>query len=1056
MQFKAKISLLLIILWKFTYSQIGNYAIHNYLPAQYNASDQNRCILQDKYGRIFVANNDGILINNGSEWMKTRTDFICLTMGKNDKEEIFLGGAGNFGKIIQKQNGEYNFESLIPLLPKGDHILNKFWSIIVLKGHVYFCSNQKILDYNYKTISVILPGEEGFHTFYNVDEHLVVREKGKGLKVLSDKNELVLINGGEIFADNNNPVRGIIKGDKNHYIMTPQGVFEFEFNATKPEHSVIKKTNSPIDSWLQEKILYCSSNIGQNNFAFGSVLGGLVITDKKFNPVKYINSSTDLQDDGVNYIYNDNQGHIWLALAKGISQIEFNSPITSFTKSDGIKGTVESCIFFNKTPYLATEKGILKYNEITSKFEITNISEAAWCLTEANGQLLAGTQSGLYILEKNEFRLAYETPSAAHCVYAFPGGSGLIYIGTETGYAKGILKANKFQPVKEQFDLDADIRTIASSDDKSVFFGTRVTGIGVERPESDTIIFLGNKEGLPNLFENYLFQYDSSVLIATDLGIYQVIKKGLKYSVIPAPGFEIFTNKYTISRGISIKNNVWITAKPLQNKINSLLLKETESLLCLEKINSQFKVKPMQLSRIKESDPKSFCYNDSLVYIGTNNGLYCYDLALKHGHIGLNTFINSIFFGKDSTLLYYNINPNTQLPHIEMPFRNNSVLIKLGASDYIDKNELLFSYYLHGRDSSYGAFSPNKTVKYEYLHEGDYIFYVKSRNILGIEGEEIKIPFTVLPPWYRTVWAYFIYAILFLTLVYIIIKLNSRRLIEQNLRLEKIIAERTKEVNRQKLEIEHKNHEITDSINYAKGIQDSILPSINEIKKTWPDLFVFFQPKDIVSGDFYWYKQINNDEFLIAAADCTGHGVPGGFMSMICSGKLHDAARETTEPDQILFLANNSIKESLRQQSEGKSKDGMEICLIKVNTKTLQVKYAGANRQLWIFHSETGELSEIKPTKASIASFTEFNFNYKLHELQLKKGDVLYLSTDGYPDQFGGSEGKKYMSKNLKNYLAGISSLPMHKQGIEVSTNINNWMGIYEQVDDLLVIGIKL
>lgn len=177
---------------------------------------------------------------------------------------------------------------------------------------------------------------------------------------------------------------------------------------------------------------------------------------------------------------------------------------------------------------------------------------------------------------------------------------------------------------------------------------------------------------------------------------------------------------------------------------------------------------------------------------------------------------------------------------------------------------------------------------------------------------------------------------------------------------------------------------------------------------------------------------------------------------MICSDKLHDAARETTVPNEILFKANNSIKETLRQQNEGKSKDGMEICLLKINLKTREVLFSGANRHLWHVDGASKKLNEIKPTKASIASFTEFNFKYELHTLQLNKGDILFITTDGYPDQFGGKHGKKYMTKNFKNFLLDNIHLPIQEQEREIKSNINTWMQGYEQVDDLLVIGIKL
>ncbi|MCE3259584.1 MAG: Response regulator containing a CheY-like receiver domain and a domain protein [Bacteroidetes bacterium] len=972
-----------------------------------------------------------------------------IKTAEDESEKVFVGGDGDFGLIGQNKNGSYVFSSLAHLLPEKEKELGRFWTIIALKGHVYFCSNEKILDYDYKTIKIIHAGEEGFHTFFKVENTFVVREKGKGLKFLGITGELAFFKGGEQFADNSNPIRGIIKSKQagKWLIITPAKVYEFMFHKQIPDLSEIRETTIPIQKWLLEKTVYCAANISSSGYAFGSVNGGLLITDDEFRPVKYINSGNDLQDDGVNYIYTDVQGHIWLALAKGISFIEFNSPVTQFTKSDGIKGTIEGCIFYKNTAYLATDKGLLKYNSFTLKFEETNLHETSWCLAEANGRLLAGTSYGLYLLENDEFKLIFETPSALHCIFVHP--DGMIYLGSETGYARGTIRGKEFATAKEQFDLNADIRTITSDDEGAVYFSTTESGIFIEPPGDSPLVQLNEKDGF-SVKETYLFKYNNKVYAATETGIIGFDKINGKYSVRKDPAFADINSKYFIIKGVSIKDEIWVTSKPRDN------IRANESFLCLEKSNGIFHTKPMLLSRIKESNVKSFCFNDSLVYIGTNNGLYCYDITMKKPGYFLNTFVNYFNCGKDTSMYFNNISPRTEVGKIVLDYKNNAIEVKLGASDYLDKNELLFSYYLKGRDQGYGPFSNNKIIKFDHLMEGDYEFHVKSKNILGIEGQEIRIAFSVLPPWYRTIWAYLLYTLAFLVLVYFLIKLNVRRLREQNIRLENIITDRTKEINKQKLEIEHKNQEITDSINYAKGIQDSILPGVSEIKKVWNDLFIFFQPKDIVSGDFYWFKQISNDEFLIAAADCTGHGVPGGFMSMVCSDKLHDAARTHTDPDQILFHANNSIKETLRQQNEGKSKDGMEICLLKINTKTREVKYAGANRPLWILDSTTKELSEIKPTKASIASFTEFNFKYELHAFQLKAGDILYSTSDGYVDQFGGAQGKKYMSKNLKNFLIGNSHLSMQEQGELLKKDINDWMSRYEQVDDLLVIGVRL
>jgi serine phosphatase RsbU (regulator of sigma subunit) len=212
-----------------------------------------------------------------------------------------------------------------------------------------------------------------------------------------------------------------------------------------------------------------------------------------------------------------------------------------------------------------------------------------------------------------------------------------------------------------------------------------------------------------------------------------------------------------------------------------------------------------------------------------------------------------------------------------------------------------------------------------------------------------------------------------------------------------------------------------------------------------------------VSGDFYWFKKINDHEFLIASADCTGHGVPGGFMSMICSGALKDASRISQSPADILFHANNSVKDSLSQGNiEGGSKDGMEIALLHINTATKTVGYAGANRFLWILRKDAQELEDVKPTKGSIASTTDYNFKYEAHTFQLAAGDQLYISTDGFPDQFGGPDNKKYMTRNFKNLIVAHAAASMDEQENTLRHTINAWMDNIEQVDDLLVIGIRL
>lgn len=271
----------------------------------------------------------------------------------------------------------------------------------------------------------------------------------------------------------------------------------------------------------------------------------------------------------------------------------------------------------------------------------------------------------------------------------------------------------------------------------------------------------------------------------------------------------------------------------------------------------------------------------------------------------------------------------------------------------------------------------------------------------------------------------------------------------------KIIEIKSKETEEQKNIIEEKNRDITDSITYAKRIQQAKLPKKEEIFAALPNCFVLFKPKDIVSGDFYFFHK-NEQSLFIAAADCTGHGVPGAFMSMIGSERLEDAVSNSNDTSQILQLLNKGIKTSLRQSdSDESTRDGMDIAICSVDPVNRIVKYAGANRPLYIIRKGQTEIEEIKATKKAIGGLTEDNQYFDAHELQLQKGDTFYISTDGYADQFSGQD-KKLTTKKFKQVLLEIQDKSMQDQEIHLDNFIEDWKTGIEQIDDILVIGVRL
>jgi len=298
--------------------------------------------------------------------------------------------------------------------------------------------------------------------------------------------------------------------------------------------------------------------------------------------------------------------------------------------------------------------------------------------------------------------------------------------------------------------------------------------------------------------------------------------------------------------------------------------------------------------------------------------------------------------------------------------------------------------------------------------------------------------------------AYILFSVIAFVLVLLLVFFIYSRYRMKN-KANKELAAKNALITQQKLEI-------TDSIHYAKRIQTAILPHGDYISELMPFRFILFKPRDIVSGDFYWMKQIKHANIIIAtAADCTGHGVPGAFMSMLGVAFLNEIVNkpDVIHASQVLEQLREKVIASLHQTGRsGEAQDGMDIALCAINTETKICEYAGANNPLYLIRNN--ELTEIKADKMPIGIHIRSGEPFTNNVIQLQTGDCIYLFSDGYIDQFGGEHGKKFMSKNFKNFLLEIHQYPMSEQRQMLDDKLINWMGEIEQIDDILVMGIQI
>jgi ligand-binding sensor domain-containing protein/serine phosphatase RsbU (regulator of sigma subunit) len=400
---------------------------------------------------------------------------------------------------------------------------------------------------------------------------------------------------------------------------------------------------------------------------------------------------------------------------------------------------------------------------------------------------------------------------------------------------------------------------------------------------------------------------------------------------------------------------------------------------------------------------------------------------------------------------------------ITLNYNQNFFSFEFSALNFILTEKNQFAYRMEGYDQDWVYAGARRFASYTNLDHGEYLFRVKACNNDGIwndQGTSLRIIIT--PPFYKTKWFYTLVILLIIGLIYAYIRFREKQLVRENVILEEKVAIRTRQIAEINKEISKKNQDITDSINYARRIQQAILVPEQEIRQSLKGLFLFYKPKDIVSGDFYWFQRLQDQQsgqesYLLAVADCTGHGVPGAFMSMIGIDLLNDLVKRTQDPGRILEYLNRAVKEALRQSDQADhTRDGMDIALCLIRAQAgggVTLLFAGANRPMWIVPRGQTVPIEIKSTKAAIGGFTEENQVFNTEEISVSTGDSVYFFTDGYLDQFGGEHSKKFMVKRFRQLVGSIAHKAPSAQVEGLHIAFEQWRQKEEQVDDILVMG---
>ena len=485
-------------------------------------------------------------------------------------------------------------------------------------------------------------------------------------------------------------------------------------------------------------------------------------------------------------------------------------------------------------------------------------------------------------------------------------------------------------------------------------------------------------------------------------------------------------------------------------------------------VNHQHKAPNVVIQNIKLNE-ETVCYysldptSDSTVLAQQEILTYHKVLSLKERDSIQQKFEGVRF---DSIASFYPIPKN-----LILPYNHNNITIQYNCVEVGRPFMVNYQCMLEGYDEDWSPISKKQEASYGNINEGTYTFKLRVQSPEGIWSEINTYTFTVLPPWWRTWWMYIIYGLLIVACVTLIVWWNGRTLkaradyLDAEVKKATVVITKQKEiVEEQKKVVEEKHKEITDSINYAERIQKALLASKKMLDENLSDYFVLFKPKDVVSGDFYWATKLKNQHFILVTADSTGHGVPGAIMSILNISCLEKAVEveKLSAPNDILNHTRTKIIETLKRDgSNDGGKDGMDGSLLSFDFKNNQLSCASANNPVWIIRAKPSndsgyELIEIKGDKMPIGKHEKDHLPFTLHTMALQKGDLVYTLTDGYPDQFGGEKGKKFMSKRLQELLLTLAHEPMALQHQKLNESFNTWKRNLEQVDDVCLIGVRV
>lgn len=880
-----------------------------------------------------------------------------------------------------------------------------------------------------------------------------------------------------------------------------------------------------------------------NEMIIGTMGGGVCIMDIYTNTFSILNQSNGLLNNSIYSIEEDENGFLWFSTEKGVHKLT-NGKFIAFTQKNGLSNNVivssgkdnegnlwfgtngggvsqyrgEKFILFpspsivqtickdknNDIWYGTYGNGIFRFKDSQQHelFTPKNFTEKnglpgdrVWSLLiDRLGNMWVGCDGGLATLSDGKITKKPSPPVAGECWvhHLFEDNIGRIWITLSSGEPPYVYDRGKYLSMKEM-------------------------GVSHEFPEATKIT--QEKEGdiwVATLRGLYKFSLGNATLFNTENGLFS--------SRISSIDFDESRNIWLGMQGgglIKFKEGKQSHLFSIKDGISgdnvSMVFFDTKKNLWLgtnkglDKIEFDFEGNINKIKNFSEKDGfkggscesnAAFEDENGCLWFGTSNGLVKYNPAEDKKNLSppimkitdIRLFLEKVNWSKTFQLTANENYPN----NLSLPYNKNHLTFDFIGISFSAPEDVRYSYKMDGLSEKWSPLIIENFVTFSSLPSGEYTFHVKAMNNDGVWSDVQSYSFTITPPFWKTWWFIGGGCVLVIAVFVFYLRIRERNLRKSKLVLVQKVKEKTELITRQKENIVQINKNITDSINYAQRIQKSIMQPVSYITSMFSDSFIVYKPKDIVSGDFYWLesKKEKHSIYFLAAADCTGHGVPGAMVSVICNSALKRSINEydLTKPSEILNKTREIVIGEF-EKNEEEVKDGMDIsfCTVTYDNANLQgkvnVNWAGANNPLWIIQEIrndntqlvikktnshltpdesnllvlSGQKSEndkycffeIKADKQPIGKTDQLK-PFTNHEFQLQEGDLIYLFTDGFCDQFGGEKGKKFKSSQFKKLLLELQCYTLTEQKSHINEAFEKWKGNLEQVDDVCVIGVKI